>query len=289
MALLQSEQNNRSSLYPTAYGSKTLTSAETRYANIECELLGIVGGLESSITSHLVDQWVLTDHKPLIAISKKSLVSAPPRLQQLLLRLANYNIELQWISGKEMIFSDHLSHNVIAGDSSNKPTCEGLDLKIHNIYLNTSNDKCLSLATEMSKDPMMQALKHQIIKGWPHSRNECGKNLQDFWNYRDELSVLDGLVLKGSHIVIPESCRDEILDQLHEGHFGTDRTKLCARDSVYWPNINKDIECLVKTCDLCQKHVEITKILQFQGRFPFKHGQLCRQTYLCWMVTSFCR
>ena len=68
------------------------------------------------------------------------------------------------------------------------------------------------------------------------------------------MSVLDGLVLKDSHIVIPESCRDEIFDQLHEGHFGSDRTKLWARDSVYWPNINKDIECLVKTCNLCQEH-----------------------------------
>ena len=46
MALLQSEQNDRSSLYPIVYGSKTLTDAETRYANIECELLGVVGGLE---------------------------------------------------------------------------------------------------------------------------------------------------------------------------------------------------------------------------------------------------
>ena len=66
--------------------------------------------------------------------------------------------------------------------------------------------------------------------------------------------LLDGLVLKGTCIVIPESCRDEILDQLHEGHFGIDRTKLHARDSVYWPCINQDIECLVKTCDLCQEH-----------------------------------
>ena len=33
-----------------------------------------------------------------------------------------------------------------------------------------------------------------------------------------------------------------------------DRTKLHARDSVYWPHINKDIECLVKTCDLYQEH-----------------------------------
>ena len=45
MALLQSEQIERSSLYPIAYGSKTLTEAETRYANIERELLGVVGAL----------------------------------------------------------------------------------------------------------------------------------------------------------------------------------------------------------------------------------------------------
>ena len=46
MALMQSEQNERLSLYPIAYGSKTLTAAETRYANIERELLGVVGALE---------------------------------------------------------------------------------------------------------------------------------------------------------------------------------------------------------------------------------------------------
>ena len=44
--LLQSQNNEREGLYPIAYGSKTLTSADTRYANIECELLGVVGALE---------------------------------------------------------------------------------------------------------------------------------------------------------------------------------------------------------------------------------------------------
>ena len=46
MPLLQSDSNERDSLYPIAYGSKTLTSAEIRYANIECKLLGVVGALE---------------------------------------------------------------------------------------------------------------------------------------------------------------------------------------------------------------------------------------------------
>ena len=63
----------RSSLYPIAYGSKTLTEAETRYANIERELLGVVGALEKFhyfTFGHPVV--ILTDHKPLIAISKKA-------------------------------------------------------------------------------------------------------------------------------------------------------------------------------------------------------------------------
>ena len=43
------------------------------------------------------------------------------------------------------------------------------------------------------------------------------------------------------------------LEKLHEGHFGIDCTKLRARDSMYWPQINKDIETLVKSCEKCQE------------------------------------
>ena len=60
-------------------------------------------------------------------------------------------------------------------------------------------------------------------------------------------------MLEGSRIVIPSQCQEDILNQLHEGHFGIDHTKLCAHDSVYWPQIKKDIEDLVKTCEQCQE------------------------------------
>ena len=73
---------------------------------------------------------------------------------------------------------------------------------------------------------MLVALKSQIIKGWSDKRDECPTNLREYWNYRDELSILDGLVLKGMRIVIPDHCHEEILLKLHEGHFGIDRTKL---------------------------------------------------------------
>ena len=151
MALLQSESNDRELLYPIAYDSKTLTDAETRYANIECELLGVVSTLEKfHYFTFGREVKILIDHKPLIAISKKSLVNAPPRLKQLLLRLNNYYVKLSWIPGKEMIFSDHLSRNVNT-EKSNEPTCKGLNLKIHDVYLNASSENCIPLATESIK------------------------------------------------------------------------------------------------------------------------------------------
>ena len=107
---------------------------------------------------------------------------------------------------------------------------------------------------QQSKDPVLRALKHTIIKGWPKQRSECPDNLKSFWNYCGELSILDGLVLKGTRIVIPSQCQKDILTQLHEGHFGVDHMKMHARDSVYWPQINKDIEELVKSCEICQEN-----------------------------------
>ena len=250
---MQSKENERSSLYPIAYGSKTLTSAETRYANIERELLGVMGALEKFhyfTFGHPVV--ILTDHKPLIAISKKALINAPPQLQRLLLRMNNYNVVLTWIPGKEMIFADHLSRN-IGPNLSNEPTCSGLDLKVQDIYLNASEDRCISLAKETEKDETLTTLKNMVLKGWPDRRDECPEILKPYWTYRDELSVLDGLVLKGTRIIIPNSCREDVLDKVHEGHFGIERTKLRAHDSVYWLQMNHDIEALIRTCDKCQE------------------------------------
>ena len=195
---------------------------------------------------------ILTDHKPLIAISKKALVNAPPHLQRLLLRMNNYNVSLTWIPGKEMIFADHLSRN-IGPNQSNEPTCLGLDLKIEDIYLNASKDRCISLAKETENDETLITPKNMVLKGWPDKRDECPEILKPYWTYRDELSVLDGLVLKGTRIIIPNSYRDDVLDKVHEGHFGIERTKLRACDTVYWPQMNHDIETLIKSCDKCQE------------------------------------
>ena len=86
-ALMQNRQ-------PVAYASRALTETESRYAQIEKELLATVFACEHFDVyvygCHSVH--VETDHKPLEVIVKKALHTAPERLQRRLLRLQKYNL-----------------------------------------------------------------------------------------------------------------------------------------------------------------------------------------------------
>ena len=95
---------------PIAYASKSLTDIETRYANIERELLAIVFACQRFNTYVLGRPFTVeSDHKPLEMIHQKSLVSAPPRLQRMLLQLQQYDVTIRYRPGKEMLLADALS------------------------------------------------------------------------------------------------------------------------------------------------------------------------------------
>ena len=83
---------------PVMYMSRALTETEQRYSNIERELLAIIFALER--LNHYTFGRTITvqsDHQPLQSICKKSIVSASPRLQRLLLRLAHYDINIEFL------------------------------------------------------------------------------------------------------------------------------------------------------------------------------------------------
>jgi hypothetical protein len=96
---------------PVEYASRTMTRIERdSYAQIEKELLAVVFSLDR-FDSYVYGRHITveTDHKPLITIAKKSLASAPKRLQRMLLRLQRYNFELVYRPGPQMLIADTLS------------------------------------------------------------------------------------------------------------------------------------------------------------------------------------
>jgi hypothetical protein len=99
-------QNSR----PVAYASKTLTTSEINYAQIEKEMLAILFGCKRFHQYVYGRSFTIeTDHRPLIFIMKKPLASAPARLQHMLLQLHKYDIDIVHKPGKDIPLANALS------------------------------------------------------------------------------------------------------------------------------------------------------------------------------------
>ena len=93
-----------------------------------------------------------------------------------------------------------------------------------------------------------------ITNGWPNSIKEVQPEIQAYWTFQEELTIEDGLVLKGTQIAIPNNIHKQILILIHEGHLGLGKCKLHCKDMVYWLGINEQLEKLVLNCELCLKY-----------------------------------
>ena len=100
----------------------------------------------------------------------------------------------------------------------------------------------------------MQILMRHILEAWPESQEKCLDGIKDFYLFCYELSVINGLVLKGTNrIIVPKKLRQNALNKCHVFHLGTSKTILRARTCVFWPGINGDIKQLCDNCEICNK------------------------------------
>ena len=88
------------------------------------------------------------------------------------------------------------------------------------------SDSLHQLSLSMQADDELALLKHTIMQGWPKPIKQVPPVLQPFWTFREELTVEDGLILKGTRIVIPTKQKEAILKLIHKGHLGLNKCKL---------------------------------------------------------------
>ena len=84
-----------------------------------------------------------------------------------------------------------------------------------------------------------------------------GQNISVFYipyfTKRNELSIENDIMMRGLRVVIPSCYRHQILYELHKNHPGMSRMKSLSPLHFWFPNINKEIEKLVKTFETCEK------------------------------------
>ena len=104
------------------------------------------------------------------------------------------------------------------------------------------------------EDDELALLKHTKNHGWPSTIREVPSEIQPYWTFREELTVEDGIILKGRQIVVPNKRCQGTLQLIHEGHLGLGKCRLRAKDTMYWPGLNNQLEKLVLNCELCLKY-----------------------------------
>ena len=78
---------------------------------------------------------------------------------------------------------------------------DGIQLPIVAVNLIMSNLPVSSteidlIHEEISKDPTLTLLRHYIHIGWPNDCRMLPQELHTFWNYREDLSMENGLITK---------------------------------------------------------------------------------------------
>lgn len=117
-----------------------------------------------------------------------------------------------------------------------------------------SSSKFQESQHETLKDAVLQQVVTLIKESWPDTFSECPSAVKPFYHIKEELSVVDRVLLKVDKVVVPSSMRADMLKRIHEGHIGIEKSKARAREVMYWPCMNGDIQDHILKCSICLQH-----------------------------------
>ena len=239
---------------PVAYASRTLTSAETRYAQIEKEALASTWACEKFEDYLLGLKFTLeTDHKPLVPLlGQKDIEQLPPRLQRLRLRLMRYTFDIIHVPGRELYTADTLSRAPQSTTTETNILEQDVAKYVNMIVqgLPASDTRLAQIRQHQQEDEVCRKIISYCQDGWP-DRSHLNGIINHYWPYRSEITFVEELLMYGARVIVPASLRLDMLDRLHEGHQGINKCRLRPQQSVWWPGLSRQISELISNCRTC--------------------------------------
>ena len=168
----------------------------------------------------------------------------------MLLKLTKYDLVVRYVPGKQQVISDCLSRAPL---SETEPFSEPEDVigvnLVEELGLESSTLKIFKDSS--SADETSRVVMEYVLKGWPSEKEQVDELAREYWNFREKLSVEDGMLFKSDRIVVPRPLRAEVLDEIHGAHMGESKSLSFARDYVFWPSMTAQIKENVSSCAVC--------------------------------------
>ena len=202
---------------PVIFACRAPTLAERKYTQIRKKLLAQVFDMEHNHHHVYVQKVILwTDHKLLVPISQKPLALVFKRLQCLPQRLQQYDCEIHYKPGKEILLADTLSR-AYSEDYERSATESEVEC-IHATHSLPVPDHQLKELQRVACDPTLRFVKKAILDGFPDTKEKQQAAIHQYFEIRDELSVHGGVIFKGQRCIITQTLRQKIKQKLHDSH-----------------------------------------------------------------------
>ncbi|XP_062713844.1 uncharacterized protein K02A2.6-like [Aedes albopictus] len=241
------------------HAARSLTPTERAYGQIDKEALALVYAVTKFHRMLLGWPFILeTDHQPLLRIfgSHKGIPThTSNRLQRFALTMLCYDFKIEYVSTTKFGYADVLSRLI---SSAAKPEEDYIiaSVKLEEDLLavleqsvNNTPVTARMIATGTKQNRVLNQVLQNIECGWPSEVND--PEIKAFYNRKESLTVVQGCILFGDRVVVPQLYQNRILQRLHHGHPGIVRMKSLARSFVFWPGIDGQIEAFVKQCKNC--------------------------------------
>ena len=235
---------------PIAFASRTLTTSEKNYAQLEKEALSLVFGVKK-FHQYLYGRrfTLITDHKPLTTIlgPKRGIPSlAAARLQRWALLLSAYDYAIQYKSTNHHCNADGLSRLPLP--SADQPS--GREVSVFNMGQAQALPVTFQdIQTATRQDKFLSKVLTYVQSGWPTQVPEA---LKPYLNRQNEIGTESGCLMWGMRVLVPKKLQDKVLKSLHENHPGITRMKAIARSYFWWSGLDRDIDNLAKACTVCR-------------------------------------
>ncbi|XP_018365759.1 PREDICTED: uncharacterized protein K02A2.6-like, partial [Trachymyrmex cornetzi] len=255
---------------PVAFASRVLHEAEKNYSVIHKEALAIYWAANKFYQYLVGNEFILcTDHKPLLALfgeHKGIPQMAAGRLQRWALFLSGFRYKFEHIKGIGNGGADGLSR-FPRRDKIKEIEDEDY---FHFVTAERMPIDAAQIRKEVRKDKVLSKVFLYTRNGWPKVVSE---DVKEFSNKANKISIESELLMWGYRIIVPFKFRKALLEEIHGAHLGIAKMKAVARQYVWWPKIDKEIEGYVKQCEACRamaSNPSKSPLVKFpEAKFPF--------------------
>ena len=184
---------------------------------------------------------LVTDHKPLMPLLNNPQKKSAVRIERMRIKIMGYDYQAEYRPGKD----DPADWSSGPPLKEEPPEEEELEHLV-NLLTHAEINPAIPIE-EIKKRTAESDMMHKIIKMIQvGQRNIKDPALEPFKFVFPKLTVVDGLVLRGERVVVPNTLQERIVNIAHEGHFGITKAKNLSGSRVWFPKMVKITEEVVR-------------------------------------------